>query len=380
MADNIIMTKIKTGLAKNLPLVKSSRHLYFTTDTQELFVDVDEDTRLRIGDIIKVERQADLPSLTAEESNKFYYVKETGQIVTYSGESSSFEPVNNLESFGVTITPEELNELKEKIDNGEIGGGIDFKYNKNGSNLVGMTGGTSNWVDFKTIKEGRINQLTDLPLLDPGINDNNAKDFTLSDLNNYTTEVVFLDRYSTGTILAPPETDPILTTIPTKYFTGWLKYAIGNDIKNGKIDIGEIDGSSFKLSYNPVGTNSFTIGQIPETDRDDGWEYYGDLKEGEVYQKSDMSQMVATDSSLTGLNQYVTELLFLNRGSRSDINGEATTDPKMIALPVDGFVEWLQRSIGNDIKSKKIDIGSVGSGGGISSPITWGDLKNGTNG
>lgn len=247
------MFKLNLGLFKNLPSLKNKGYLYFTSDTKELFVDISETERIKVGDIVRVQQEADLPSLTAVEDGRIYYVKENKKLVIYSQEKG-FVSINDLSSFGVTLTATEINQLKQdidsiltKIESGELGGGgggVDFKYNSNAYNTPGLIGGTANWVDFSSVTEGQLRQLSDVSSFDPGVSNENIGNFTLSDLNNYSTEIVFLDRGSTGTILDKPTTAPKMVTIPTKHYTTWLKNAIGNDIKNGLIDIGETGGGT----------------------------------------------------------------------------------------------------------------------------------------
>ena len=247
------MFKLNLGLFKNLPAQIKKGYLYFTSDTKELFVDINETERIKIGDIIRVQQEADLPSLTATEDDKIYYVKENKKLLIYK-EGSGFVQINDLTSFGITLSVTEINDLKEnidniltKIENGEIGGGsgsggIDFKYNSEAFNTPGLFGGVENWQDFAVITEGHLNQLSDVPLLDPGISEENVDNFTLTDLNAYTTELVFLDRSSTGTILNKPSTAPKMVTIPTKHYINWLRYAIANDVTSGKIKIDGVGG------------------------------------------------------------------------------------------------------------------------------------------
>lgn len=341
------MLKILSGLSTNLPSEITYEHLYLTSDTQELYADINGTSRVRIGDIIKVMREADLPTLSAEENNKFYYIKETNQIVTFvpnpDGNGGKFEPVNNLESFGITLSPEEINQLKiaideisSKIENGEIGGGINFSYNSGAYNTPGLNAGKENWTEFANISKGKIYQLTDIGLLNPGLNNENTSSFTLNDLNNYSTEMIFLDRYSNGTILNKPETEPILTTIPTKYFTNWLKYAIENDVKSGKIDFSDALGKDYQYIKDSESTS---------------------LSEQLVI---DNTQNFITkvnpenpNASLGDLSKLVNNIPFFN---------ELTANFQTVNLTE--FLQWFSKALANDINNGDIPVNLGSSSGG----------------
>lgn len=247
--------KLGTGLYNNLPDKITQGYLYFTSDTKELYVDISDTERIKVGDIIRVAKEIDLPVLSATEDGKIYYVKETNQLVTYI--DGKFVPINNLEleqlkdnfedikaetqEIGTKVTA-----IEEKINSGEIGGsgsgGINFKYNSEAYNTPGLNGGTANWVELGTVSEGKLNQLSDVIAFDPGITNENVGNFSLSDLTSYSTEVVFLDRGSNGTIINKPTNAPVMITIPTKYYTTWLQNAISNDIKSGKISVEGVGG------------------------------------------------------------------------------------------------------------------------------------------
>lgn len=118
---------LKSNIDKNSPLDQA---IIFSTDTKELFVDV-EKTRLQISDIIIYEKETDLDDILAPISNKFYYVAESNKFFRYTdGEwkgvqaedavsKTQLGDLNTLQTDNKDSVVDAINELFQNVDNGK---------------------------------------------------------------------------------------------------------------------------------------------------------------------------------------------------------------------------------------------------------------------
>lgn len=73
MAQNVFFKK---GLLANLPSSYAAGTFYVTTDERAMYLDIDDSTRIRLGDFIQVDAVANLPSAGASTSALYYCVAE----------------------------------------------------------------------------------------------------------------------------------------------------------------------------------------------------------------------------------------------------------------------------------------------------------------
>ena len=73
MAQNVFFKK---GLLANLPTSYSAGTFYVTTDERAMYLDIDDSTRIRLGDFIQVAAVENLPTEGASTSALYYCVKE----------------------------------------------------------------------------------------------------------------------------------------------------------------------------------------------------------------------------------------------------------------------------------------------------------------
>lgn len=73
MAQNVFFKK---GLLANLPASYSAGTFYVTTDERAMYLDIDDSTRIRLGDFIQVDAVANLPTAGASTSALYYCVAE----------------------------------------------------------------------------------------------------------------------------------------------------------------------------------------------------------------------------------------------------------------------------------------------------------------
>lgn len=128
------------GLVKDLPQNIINGNLYITTDSQGLYVDL-EDTRIHVSDFIQVESVDALNALGTYSTQVFYYVTNSNALMKYTGDvaspwkqlNSTADLVSRIQSLENDITSLEGNitsletadaNLDSRIDNLEavIGG------------------------------------------------------------------------------------------------------------------------------------------------------------------------------------------------------------------------------------------------------------------
>ena len=79
------MSLFKTfrGNKSNLPQAINDGAIYALQDVEELYIDISENKRIKISDIVEIENKEALPLAPLE--NKFYYVKDIGSLYKYNG-------------------------------------------------------------------------------------------------------------------------------------------------------------------------------------------------------------------------------------------------------------------------------------------------------
>lgn len=75
----------KKGLLSNLPAAITEGALYITTDERAMYLDVDSDTRIRIGDFQEFATLVDLQANTNPSSTALYYVTELNCLAKWDG-------------------------------------------------------------------------------------------------------------------------------------------------------------------------------------------------------------------------------------------------------------------------------------------------------
>lgn len=83
MADTLMFKK---GKLANLPSAKSAGTIYVTTDERAMYVDVDANTRIRLGDFIEVPTLKDLEDYQPYSTTSLYLITEGYQLIKYTGE------------------------------------------------------------------------------------------------------------------------------------------------------------------------------------------------------------------------------------------------------------------------------------------------------
>lgn len=107
MAD---LLKFNYGLVKDLPSEISNGNLYITTDSQGLYVDLD-DVRTHVSDFIQVESTDALNALGTYYTQVFYYVTGSNALLKYTGDSTN--PWKQLNS--TSTLSESLDDLKTRM-------------------------------------------------------------------------------------------------------------------------------------------------------------------------------------------------------------------------------------------------------------------------
>lgn len=102
------------GLVKDLPAEKINGNLYITTDTQSLYVDL-EDSRIHVSDFIQVESLDALNALGSYNTQVFYYVTGSNALMKYTGDAET--PWKQLNSTSDLATA--LSNLEKRVKQNE---------------------------------------------------------------------------------------------------------------------------------------------------------------------------------------------------------------------------------------------------------------------
>lgn len=121
MAD---MLKFKKGLHAALPETKSAGTIYVTTDERAMYVDVDNSTRIRLGDIVQFDRYDDFKKAAPPFSQEaFYYLIEENLLFKYRGLDEQgqhkWQQINSVSDVQASVR-----DLEEALDSvkGEVTG------------------------------------------------------------------------------------------------------------------------------------------------------------------------------------------------------------------------------------------------------------------
>lgn len=82
----------KKGLLAALPSIYTEGTFYVTTDERAIYLDVDNSTRIRIGDFQEVANMEALEDITNPDTTALYYVKDINVLAKYNG--ASFVQIN----------------------------------------------------------------------------------------------------------------------------------------------------------------------------------------------------------------------------------------------------------------------------------------------
>ena len=106
MADTL---QFKKGLLANLDkATKKAGTIYVTTDERAMYVDVDDSTRIRLGDFIEVAKESDLYNYTPFSTSALYYINADGRLLKFmnmdevSGKAN-FRCINSTEAVDLIV-------------------------------------------------------------------------------------------------------------------------------------------------------------------------------------------------------------------------------------------------------------------------------------
>ena len=108
------LLKFNKGAIANLSTqAVSEGNVYITTDSQEMYVDVSGNKRIKISDFVTVATASELDTVALFD-NAFYYVADTKTIVRYGGAGTDgkriWEGINNTD---------EIEGLSDRVDDAE---------------------------------------------------------------------------------------------------------------------------------------------------------------------------------------------------------------------------------------------------------------------
>ena len=156
----------KKGLLKNLPTGKVAGTIYVTTDERAMYLDVDENTRIRLGDFNEIPNLNALPDVshtggTPNPTGLYYSVAEN-VLARYDSENKKWAQINpdnwyELKSFtqklssntaNGTTTVQVVSKIEQVNENNQSGGRHGSQYNsilkfKDGGSVTISTEGTA---------------------------------------------------------------------------------------------------------------------------------------------------------------------------------------------------------------------------------------------
>ena len=101
------MLQFKMGLHTNLPTTKQAGTVYVTTDEQAMYVDINDNDRIRLSDIIQVETVNKLRDMAPKySSTALYYVIDENALLKYTGNGTthSWKQVNSVSDVQASVT------------------------------------------------------------------------------------------------------------------------------------------------------------------------------------------------------------------------------------------------------------------------------------
>lgn len=137
----------KKGLLKNLPTGKVAGTIYVTTDERAMYLDVDENTRIRLGDFNEIPNLNALPDVShtggAPNPTGLYYSVAENVLARYDSKNSKWAQINpdnwfELKDFTQTLTSNTANgtttvqvvsKIEQVNENDQSGGRHGSQYN-----------------------------------------------------------------------------------------------------------------------------------------------------------------------------------------------------------------------------------------------------------
>lgn len=102
------MLQFKKGLRANLPAAINPGTIYVTTDERAMYVDIDTDKRIRLGDFIEYATMTEFQSAGHYSTTALYYIAEGHKLLKYSKTeedgSISFVHLNSVQGVSEEIT------------------------------------------------------------------------------------------------------------------------------------------------------------------------------------------------------------------------------------------------------------------------------------
>lgn len=155
----------KKGLLANLPESYSAGTFYVTTDERAMYLDIDDSTRIRLGDFIQVAAVANLPTEGASTSALYYCVAENILAKWNGSEWTQINKQKTLAELGgvsQAAYDEKMTALEQAdTDNATAISGVDTRLQAAEEKLksVATTEGLGELTDRVTTAEGEIDTL-----------------------------------------------------------------------------------------------------------------------------------------------------------------------------------------------------------------------------
>ena len=162
MAQNVFFKK---GLLANLPESYSAGTFYVTTDERAMYLDIDDSTRIRLGDFIQVAAVANLPTEGASTSALYYCVAEN---ILAKWDGSEWTQINKQPS---------ADEMKVLLGLGTMAYKSEVAEGDLNADLAAKINAASGAQHTHTFVESELNKIADGDVAKWNAAEQNAKDY-----------------------------------------------------------------------------------------------------------------------------------------------------------------------------------------------------------
>ena len=156
MADEKMMLQFKMGLHTKLPTTKQAGTVYVTTDEQAMYVDINDNERIRLSDIIQVDTVNNLRDMAPKyNANALYYVIDENALLKYTGNGTThtWRQINSVSDIQADISTlqNEMKSVKDALNGTPAGEGVEAT-----TGLIDRVGNVENAISGEGGLEARL--------------------------------------------------------------------------------------------------------------------------------------------------------------------------------------------------------------------------------
>lgn len=155
----------KKGLLKNLPSTKVEGTIYVTTDERAMYLDVDKDTRIRLGDFNEIPNLNALPDVSHEGGTPnptgLYYSIAENVLARYDSENRKWAQINPDNWFEIQSFAQSLSSTKDSSNVTTITVGTTLIQKNEVGQEAASGDGASQWSNYLNFKDdGKVVTIT----------------------------------------------------------------------------------------------------------------------------------------------------------------------------------------------------------------------------